>query len=45
MDIEGLKYRVRHAKRVRWRVGIVSAGQHLAAAAVALSMSDSDGIT
>jgi hypothetical protein len=44
VDIEGLRYRVRHAKRVRQRVGIVPAGQHVVAAAVAVSMGDSDGI-
>jgi hypothetical protein len=42
VDIEGLKYRIRHAKRIRQRVGIVPAGQHLIAAT--LSMGESDGI-
>ncbi|MFG1648777.1 hypothetical protein ACGFIE_02530 [Micromonospora sp. NPDC049275] len=45
VDIEGLRYRIRHAKRVRQRVGILSAGQHPIAAAVSQSVGSSDGIT
>ncbi|MEU8165508.1 hypothetical protein AB0B97_03235 [Micromonospora sp. NPDC049004] len=45
VDIEGLKYRIRHAKRVRQRVAIVPAGRHLIAAAANLTTGDSDGIT
>ena len=43
--IEGLKYRIRHTKRVRRRVAIVPAGQHLTAAAVDSATGRSDGIT
>lgn len=38
VDIEGLRYRIRHARRVRQHVAIVPAGQHLIAAAVKLSL-------
>lgn len=44
VDIEGLRYRIHHAKRVRQRVGIVPDGQHLIAAAVKLSTGESNGI-
>ncbi|WP_433281569.1 hypothetical protein [Micromonospora sp. CA-244673] len=45
VDIEGLKYHICRAKRVRQRVAIVPAEQHLIAAAVNQSMGSSDGIT
>jgi uncharacterized protein YuzE len=45
VDIEGLKYRIHHAKRVRLPVGIVPPERHLVAAALDLSHGDSDGIT
>lgn len=45
VHIEGLTYRIRHAKRVRQHVTIVPAGQHLISAAVNLSMGESDGLT
>ncbi|ADL48203.1 hypothetical protein Micau_4693 [Micromonospora aurantiaca ATCC 27029] len=43
--VEGLEYRIRHTKRVRRRVAIVPAGQHLIAAAVDSATGRSDGIT
>jgi hypothetical protein len=45
VDIEGLKYRIHHAKRVRHPVGIVPAGRHLIMAAVHLAQGNADGIT
>ncbi|MFG3690772.1 hypothetical protein [Micromonospora sp. NPDC047740] len=45
VDIECLKYRIRHAKRVRGRVAIVPPGQHLIAATVKLTMGESDGVS
>jgi hypothetical protein len=45
VEIEGLRYRVHHSKRVRQRVAIVPSGQHLIAAAVKLSVGDSDRVT
>ncbi|WP_446218211.1 hypothetical protein [Micromonospora sp. IBHARD004] len=45
VDIEGLKYQIRHARRVRQQVAIVPAGQHLIAAAVKLSLGESDGFS
>ncbi|MEU8330584.1 hypothetical protein [Micromonospora sp. NPDC048839] len=45
VHIEGLKYRIRHAKRVRQHVTIVPAGQHLVDAAVNLRMGESNGVT
>ncbi|WP_244295774.1 hypothetical protein [Micromonospora orduensis] len=45
VHIEGLTYRIRHARRVRRHVTIVPAGQHLVSAAVNLSLGESHGIT
>ncbi|MCW3818050.1 hypothetical protein ONA91_26735 [Micromonospora sp. DR5-3] len=45
VDVEGLRYRIRHARRIRQRVAIVPAGRHLIAAAVDLSLGRSDEVT
>ncbi|WP_446210788.1 hypothetical protein [Micromonospora sp. IBSANI012] len=45
VEIEGLRYRVLHAERVRQRVAIVPAGEHLIAASVRLSRGDAEGIS
>ncbi|TYC06666.1 hypothetical protein FXF53_02780 [Micromonospora sp. WP24] len=45
VDVEGLRYRIRHAKRVRIPVAIVPPGQHLIAAAVKMTTSGLDGVT
>src|SRR5262245_10932585 len=45
VDIDGLTYRILHARRIRQPVAIAPAGQHLIAAAVSLSKGDSDGVT
>jgi hypothetical protein len=44
VEIEGLRYRILHAKRVRHRVAIVPPGRHLIAAAVDLSLGRADGV-
>ncbi|MET8280767.1 hypothetical protein [Micromonospora sp. NPDC005174] len=43
VEIESLKYRILHAKRVRRRVALLPAGQHLIAAAVGETTGESDG--
>ncbi|MFE9688365.1 hypothetical protein [Micromonospora sp. NPDC005806] len=45
VDVEGLRYRIRHAPRVRQRVEYVPPGRHLIAAAVDWSLGRSDGTT
>ncbi|MBC6469293.1 hypothetical protein [Actinomadura alba] len=45
VEIEGLRYRIHHGKRVRGTVAIVPAGQHLIAATVKLTMGESDGVS
>jgi len=45
VDIEGLKYRIHHAKRVRQRVGIVPVGQHLIMAALDVAQGEADDIS
>ena len=42
VEIEGLRYRIHHAKRLRQPVAIVPAGKHLIAAAVEMSMGKVD---
>ena len=44
VDIEGLRYRILHDKRVRQPVAIVPPGQHLIAAAVELTTGRSEGV-
>lgn len=45
VDIEGLRYRVFFAKRVRVEVAMVPPGKHLIAAAVDLTMGRAEGVT
>ncbi|MEU8609268.1 hypothetical protein AB0C29_14820 [Actinoplanes sp. NPDC048791] len=44
VKIDGLKYRIRHAKRVRERVGYIQPGRDLTAAAVDIATGESDDI-
>lgn len=44
IDVEGLRYRIRHAKRVRKRVGYVQPGRHLTGAALDVATGESDDV-
>jgi hypothetical protein len=44
VDIEGLRYRIHHGKRVRQPVAIVPPGRHLIAAAVRLTTGRSEDV-
>jgi hypothetical protein len=45
VDIEGLKYRIHHVKRVRHPVAIVPPGRYLVMAVLDLAQGNADGIT
>lgn len=45
VDIEGLRYQICYGKRVRRRMGVLPAGQHVIEAAVKVSMGESTGVT
>lgn len=44
VEIEGLRYRVRFAKRVRQRVAVVAEDKHLIAAAVGLTLGRTEDV-
>jgi hypothetical protein len=45
VDVEGLRYRVHHGKRLRLRSGTVTADRHAAAAVADLSRGEAAGIS